>query len=273
MINYNGVLFERNKPIFALPNRGLQFGDGIFETIIYRAGEIQFFDLHWQRLTEGLKLLQIDLPFTKDELESQLQTLLEKHKLATDKRIKITLWRSGGGKYTPEASSADYMIACVDTRLIQHKIIQKAAICKTVSLHHHAYSHLKSISALNYVLAAQEKAERNMDELLLLNNEGYLTEATAANLFFYNHGKNCWYTPPLASGCINGVSRRHLVAQLSKHSLKPQEKGLTLNDLHKGVALFATNVAGITHIQQIDKMPLSSDEKTYELIRSLFYKR
>jgi len=270
MINYNGILLTNDKSPVNLPNRGLHFGDGIFETIIYKNSEIQFFDLHWNRLNEGLKTLRIELPFEKDALKAHLLQLVKRNTQNNAQRIKLTIWRDGKGKYTPIENSASYLIENELFHPPENQIINQAFVSEKVRLHHHVYSHLKTISALTYVLAAIEKKERNIEELILLNQKNNIAEASSSNLFFYNVLTRKWTTPPLSSGCISGVSRRHLMSQLEATGEYIEEQHLSLAELDENYALFSSNVTGVKQIYQVNETQLNKDSEALTKLDQLF---
>ena len=74
MINYNGNLIPSGSASLEVSNRGFQYGDGIFETIIFRKKEIMFLNEHWERISESVNDLKLNFPFTRKDLEN---TLLE----------------------------------------------------------------------------------------------------------------------------------------------------------------------------------------------------
>jgi branched-chain amino acid aminotransferase len=61
-INYNGKILDENEPIVAAQNRGLRYGDGIFETMKLKNGRLILSDEHFARLWKGMQMLQFDIP-------------------------------------------------------------------------------------------------------------------------------------------------------------------------------------------------------------------
>ena len=80
-INFNGTFLPEGSPIAGADNRGLRYGDGLFETMKYKNGGIVLSDEHLERLWNGLGRLQFDLPklFTKDYLMNEVLQLVEKN--------------------------------------------------------------------------------------------------------------------------------------------------------------------------------------------------
>lgn len=111
MINYNGNLTPSGSATLGISNRGFQYGDGIFETIIFRKKEIMFLNEHWERISDSVNDLKLDFPFTKKDLEKTLLELLEVNGLmGQSARVKLYIWRKAGGLYTPEHFDAEFLL-------------------------------------------------------------------------------------------------------------------------------------------------------------------
>ncbi|MFT6966394.1 MAG: branched-subunit amino acid aminotransferase/4-amino-4-deoxychorismate lyase [Marivirga sp.] len=257
MINYKGKLLARESLQFQAINRGLAFGDGLFETIMVSESTIPLLDLHWNRLSVGLNTLCINSPFTKITLLEYIQNLIiAKKERAGTYRVKLIIWRSGGGKYSPESNDADFIIEANAIEVSQTTTIAHCFTSKKVTLYKTLYSHLKTISALQYVIASQEKKQRGVEELLIKNHEGMLAEATAGNIFIYDHDECCFYTPPLESACINGVMRKHILNGLQNEGKSVTERAIAPDEVIGNVSLFLTNVAGIRQVLNFENRQL-----------------
>jgi len=267
MINYNSRLITSEEFRLGVPNRGLYFGDGIFETMVIEHHNVRFFELHWERIKTGLALLGIDLPFDSAALRNQIQEVYEKN--LDHARIKLTIWRDGAGKYAPETNKAAYLIESALNKP-RKTMITEAAISKNVKLQRHVYSHLKSISALTYVLASKERNDRNLEELILETHDGNLAEASSSNLFFYNSTKALWSTPPLSSGCIAGVARQHLINQMKNRKLNFTEENVKFAELGGHYSIFLTNVTGVSQLLKLEHVHLSASDTVFTTIQSLF---
>ena len=110
-INYNGKITEEHTPIIEANNRGLRFGDGLFETLKYKNGKLILVDEHLARLWHGMRLLQFELPklFSPDILETQILQLIQKNNHQSA-RIRITVFRGNGGLYDPHHHAPQYII-------------------------------------------------------------------------------------------------------------------------------------------------------------------
>ena len=78
--NYNGKLLAADTPVISINNRGLRYGDGLFETMKLLNGNLIFANEHFARLWKGMQLLQFDLPkyFTPEKLQDDIAVLVKK---------------------------------------------------------------------------------------------------------------------------------------------------------------------------------------------------
>ncbi|GAA5038880.1 4-amino-4-deoxychorismate lyase [Marivirga lumbricoides] len=271
MINYNGKFLNYNSNTIKFNNRGLNYGDGIFETIIYHNESLSLYPLHWQRLKESTAALKMKLPFTRDGLKELLLELIAKNELVKKRaRLKVLVYRQEGGLYSPESTQSDFLISAIPQPKHQFKQFNKVYTSKSVQLQSSPLSPLKTISALPYVLAGIEKKEREAEELVLTDTSGNIAEASAANIIIYSAPDNKFSTPSLDCGGINGVSRRFLLQEMEKFNLNCEEVKFNVNKLNKDIALFTTNVAGVNQIMSVNGIELNGGEQAFYLLNNLF---
>src|ERR1700694_5244787 len=106
---YNGKILEDNKPIILADNRCFRYGDGLFETMKVIDGDIQLGIYHFERLFDGLDLLQFELPpyFTADFLSMQIAALLLKNNQSFA-RVRLAVFRGNGGLYDAQNHLPNY---------------------------------------------------------------------------------------------------------------------------------------------------------------------
>ena len=270
MINYNGSLIPSLSAPLEIHNRGFQYGDGIFETIIIENGVIRFFDEHWERLLNGVQLLKLELSFDKSKLLEMIQQLqLENKLLHKNVRAKLLVWRKAGGLYMPLESQSEFCLVMQDFQRKSVQYFSKVEISNRVQLYKSQWSHMKTISAFPYIMAGIEKNERQLEELILLNQDGFIAEASASNIYFFDVGKKILYTPSLESACINGVSRRFLFKNAVTKNIKVEEVMWQVADIKANFLVFAINVAGLNQITNIGSMQFEKNPAGLELIHAI----
>ncbi|MCR5890056.1 aminotransferase class IV [Hymenobacter sp. J193] len=119
---------------------------------------------------------------------------------------------------------------------------------------HAIYSPLsfcKGPQAWLYVLAARERQQRGLDELVLLSAAGHVAETTSAAIFWVKDEQ--LYTPALATGCVAGVHRAHLLARASSLGIATHEVLAAPEELLQAEAVLTANVAGWRWVAQLQE--------------------
>lgn len=254
-IIHNGDLINKEQFRVDLSNRSFQYGDGLFETIIAKNGSIRFLPYHVERLFQGLNMLHIDHNFTLEKIKGHIQQLLSKNQLS-NARIKLQVWRADGGLYTPSNNTAEFLIIAVPHEENQ-KIIARCTFSEQVTVSYNSISKFKTCNSLPYILAALEKQSKNLDEIIILNNEGYIAECTASNIFWYKEG--VYYTPEILTGCIEGIMRKHVLNIAKRHNITIKAGKYNKEDLLSAESAFTTNATGCTAIQYIDSRKFNTN--------------
>ena len=113
MINFNGTLYEENEHYLNHDNRGLRYGDALFETIRVVHGEPYFWEDHYLRLMASMRILRMEIPmqFTMEYLLEQIGVLLTANALEKKTvRVRLSIFRNNGGRYTPETNTISFII-------------------------------------------------------------------------------------------------------------------------------------------------------------------
>lgn len=226
-----------------LPNRACGYGDGLFETMVWEKGGIRFFDQHLRRLTDGMKVLGLDVSMIDS---AGLVSLLGSAFPSERKRVRWDVYRDGLGKYTPEGSGVVQTLRISEfspASLVKEKV----DVSNKVQLFPTLWSSFKSLNALPYVLANQERKERGLDEIILLDYRGFIAEAGTSNIFWVKEG--IVYTPSLSCSCINGVSRQVILERLDRNSTPYVEGEFELTALEGASHVFVSNCSGISYLR------------------------
>lgn len=245
---FNGVIGEQDQIQFSPENRAFAYGDGLFETMVVRRGSCPLLGYHYKRLLAGATILGLEVPFSQEQLGGFLWELSTKNPNRL-LRMRLQLWRKSGGLYAPVKRESEFLITCSDfSRPVWTK--EKTSFSESVQLSPSSFSHLKTMSALPYVLAGLEMKKRQLDDIILTDTHGNVAEASSANLFWQRNGQ--WYTPDLKSGCIAGVMRAYLLDQLKEQQITVKEVLWPREKLYETELLLACNVTGVYTIQRLD---------------------
>jgi len=220
-INYNGKILEDNSSIIGANNRGLRFGDGLFETMKFKNNQLILADEHFARLWNGMKLLQFDIPklFNPDFLEQQVISLLKKNKHSSA-RIRITIIRGNGGLFDAENHHPNFIIQTWPLSDSNGFLNENGLQC---CFYHEAkksadqFSGLKHNNYLPYFMGAIFAQKNKCNDALIFNQRNQICDTTIANIFLIND--DTIYTPPLDEGPVAGIMRHHIIQTLNKTSL------------------------------------------------------
>lgn len=236
-----------------VPNRAMNFGDGLFETMVFDGEQIRFASLHLGRLTRGLKILKMDSnDIDLDEMESFLKKQFSGQKL----RVRWNLYRAGSGKYTPnsQAVSETIQIASFVPAPVEKK---SSFISSKVKLFPTLWSSCKTLNALPYILANLERQEAKMEEVILLDYRGFLSEAGASNLFWRKG--NRVFTPSLACGCLDGIARKVILDEFFKKKIQIDIGEFLPRELENADQIWTTSVLGISYLSCVGSQNYSTE--------------
>lgn len=242
-INYNGKILEAKEIIVNAQNRGLRYGDGLFETIKFKNNNLILNDEHFARLWKGMQLLKFEIPklFSPEKLEAEIHALAAKNKLTTAK-VRLTIIRGEGGIYDAKNHTPNYIIEAIalpeDNTLLNSNGLQLCfyeAAKKSID----TFSNCKTNNYLPYFMGALYAKENKCNDAIILNNEGNVCDSTIANIFYIKN--NALYTPSLAQGCVAGVMRKFLIEKIRLLGFSVNECIVKKADLLTANEIFLSN--------------------------------
>ena len=265
MINSNGKLLSEQQAKLSVFNRGLAYGDALFETIKTLNGKILFWEDHYFRLMASMRILRMEIPmdFTPEFLESQILDLLtHQNSKSNSFRVKFTVFRNQGGFYTPHFNNVSYFITTesLDTDLyLLNPSDYRVELFKDFYVTPGLLSTLKTNNKVLNVLGSVYAKENQYDNCLLLNTNKNIVEALNGNLFLVKD--NVIKTPPLDDGCLKGIMRKQVLEIIKKiPEFECVEASISPFELQKADELFVTNVVqGIQPISSFRKKTFTSN--------------
>jgi branched-chain amino acid aminotransferase len=261
--NWNGKVVQEGTPIIAANNRGLRYGDGLFETIKLSNGRLVMSDEHFARLWNGMQRLQFDIPkhFSPDVLEEQVYALAKKNGHINGARVRLNIVRGDGGLYDAKNHSPNYIIqtwALPEGNGTWNSNGLIAGIFTGATKSCDAISNLKHNNYLPYVLAALCAKKEKWNDAILLNSQHSICDSTIANIFMVKD--EIIFTPALSQGCVAGVMRHGLIQFLKKSGWQIVEKAITVDELLLADEVFFTNsMYNIRWVKQINESTYSNN--------------
>lgn len=245
-------------------DRGFQYGDGLFETILVESNTPCYLKEHFQRLQRGCKVL--GFPAADIEIiEKEMTQLIDTNQHGV---IKVLLSRGVGerGFLPPENPEITRVVSFSASELG----LKKSLLCLDLILCHTQLSRqpllagIKHLNQLERILARRELARGAQLEGLMLDVNGVVIEGTMSNIFIVN--KDVLMTPKLENTGVEGIIRNHLIYQAGKEGMDCREVELTLDDLKNAEEIFMTNsLMPVRSIKQfnIDEMVFPKTANKY----------
>lgn len=261
----NDELVEESNFNISKDNRAFRYADGLFESMKYSHGKVHFLEDHYFRLMGSMRFLRMEIPmtWTPEFLEEKVKVLMDENGLS-DKaaKLRLTVYRSGGGLYKPNTNQIEYLIECSEVEHQDYVLNEKGLNIEAFQYHHKPaglLSNMKTLSCSIYTLATIFAKENGLDDALLLNEAGLLLEASSANIFLLTGNKVS--TPRIENGCLKGIVRKVLVEELPEWGYEIEEKDLRPFDLVKAEEVFLTNASsGIRWVAGYKKKNYTNDK-------------
>lgn len=229
-------------------DRGLAYGDGVFETFRVIEGKVGLFDRHWLRLTHSLQRLDIPLPLSSEQLATAITQVVE----GGDGVAKLVVTRGSGGRgyRCPDQPESQWVLQgfpLPETDSEHYATGVRVRSCQLQLSEQPVLAGMKHLNRLEQVMARQEWQDEYF-EGLMFSRSGYLIEATMANIFLLQGDR--LLTPRLNLCGVQGVMR-DAILQLASEASVPEvtetsETLLSADDLRAADAVFICNsVRGI----------------------------
>jgi branched-subunit amino acid aminotransferase/4-amino-4-deoxychorismate lyase len=267
---YNFQPFEEERFTLSYLNRGFQYNDGLFDTLIFVDGRIRFLHDHLDRLRRALAVLGLELPeawLRQPFWEEQVAALIRENKLESPVvRVKMNVWRRPGGLFTPESDQAEILVT-VSAQAALPEVIGAAGFIQSAPVPYSPFSFFKGPYALHYVQASREKKRAGWDEGILLDARGQVAEALVSNIFWWRGA--VLYTPALETGCIAGIMRLNVLRACQMLRLEVREGFYQPADLLAADLAFTSNVTGLRPIAAIGERAFQTTSPAFQQLQEM----
>jgi 4-amino-4-deoxychorismate lyase len=250
-------------------DRGLAYGDGLFETIAWRGGQPRFFGLHMERLAEGCRRLGMPAP-----IEAQLLADMRAaagHQQRGTARIMVTRGSGPRGYAPPPQPAPLRVVAFFPAGALVTEVALPAAsvrMCRATVSVNPLLAGLKTLGRLDHVLARAEWSDPQIAEGLMRDPAGHVVCGTMSNLFAVRDGR--LLTPELNRCGVRGVMRRVVMRAAQDLGIDVAEVFLSDDDIVKAEELFLTNaLIGVRPVAHFEGRPYAIGPVTGALRRVL----
>ena len=217
---------------------GLLNGWGVFSTIRVYDGVLFCWPRHFARMRHDAQRMRVPFPTDADWLEARLHALIDANN-ARNATLRVVVVRNHGGIFQGDDIARDFDLIGFTAEVNQWGDSVRLGV---IPHGRHAANEFAGVKYLSWSqnLTWYERAhEQGFDEVVLLNERGEVSECTSANIFVAK-GDRVW-TPPIASGCLPGVTRALLLEEIHSSGLQVTEKTLLPSDLETADEVFITS--------------------------------
>ncbi|AKS39130.1 branched-chain amino acid aminotransferase [Anoxybacillus gonensis] len=227
-------------------DHGFLYGDGVFEGIRVYSGNVFRMKEHIDRLYNSAKSILLNIPYTKEELTNIIVQTVQKNGFE-DAYIRVVVSRGVGDLgLDPYKCPKPQVVVIVEPLAIFPKHLYETGIeVVTVATRRNRPDVLspkvKSLNYLNNVLVRIEAHLANVSEALMLNDQGYVAEGSADNVFIVKNG--VLYTPPGYVGALEGITRDAIMDIAKDLGYVVKEEPFTRHDVYTADEVFLTGTA------------------------------
>ena len=242
----DGTYYDRDTAAVYVFDHGLLYGDGVFEGIRVYGGRVFRLQVHVDRLYASAQAIALDIPMANPDMVRMVEEATAKSGFQ-EGYIRLVVTRGVGDLgLDPRKCKKPSIICIVDEIAIWPKDrYEKGLICITaatpISHRENLSPRIKSLNYLAHIMAKTESVAAGVDEALMMDPSGFVTEATGMNLFAVL-GKRL-RTPPEYAGILRGVTRDAVMQLAREAGYQAEEYPLTRYDLYTADEVFLTGTA------------------------------
>jgi branched-chain amino acid aminotransferase len=274
LIHLDGKLVPESEAKVSVFDHGLLYGDGCFEGIRIYNGRVFRLTEHLVRLYESARSICLTIPISFEEMEKATLETVAANNLR-DGYIRLVITRGVGslGLNPYQCPKAGVIIIASGITLYPKEKYETGLNLITCATRRPTAAALspqvKSLNYLNNIMAKIECIQAGCEEGIMLNEQGNVAECTGDNVFVLKNGQV--YTPTIASGALNGITRMAVIEVMREMGLTVHEVTMTRHDIYTSDECFLTGTAAeVIPAVQYDRRPIGDGKPgklTAEIIK------
>jgi branched-chain amino acid aminotransferase len=246
IIYLDGKFVDEEDARISVFDHGVLYGDGVFEGIRAYNGFVFKLKEHLNRLYHGAHTIGLKINETPEEMAQIVAETCRRNNLS-DSYIRLVVTRGKGDLGLDPRNCPKSTTFCIASsiRLYSEELYKKGMAVVTVATRRNIAEacnpRVKSLNYLNNIYAKMEANLTGAGEGIMLNNEGYVAEATGDNVFYVRDG--VLITPPIYAGLLEGITRNCVMELARKRGIEVKETLFTRMDLYTADECFLTGTA------------------------------
>jgi 4-amino-4-deoxychorismate lyase len=269
-IYINGKVLPMEDAVISPYDHGFMYGLGAFETFRTYNGFPYLIDEHMKRLHEALKELNINAVLNTDHVIEVVQTLLQKNKM-DDAYFRLNV-SAGNGDIGLQTDPYENPAVILFTKPLPQStaLAKELVILKTVRNTPEGKQRLKSHHYLNSILGKRELMDPAGQEGIFLTAQGFISEGTVSNLFWYKEGT--LFTPGLSTGILNGITRKWVLNASEKLNIPFETGNYKINELRDADEIFLTNsIQELVPVNRFEEIDFPGTEgKLFQVLKATY---
>ncbi|MTI23127.1 aminotransferase IV [Fulvivirga sp. RKSG066] len=263
LININGILHKREDAKVSVFDSVVQGGDAVWEGIRVYNKKVFMLEEHLDRLMDSAKAMAFAQIPSRDSVRKEIFRTLNANKMYDEAHMRLTLTRgekttSGMSPHFNQSGPTLIILAewkkpvynASGIKLITSSIRRNSPQCVDSKIHHN--------NLINNILAKIEANLAGVDDAVMLDINGFVSETNATNIFFVKNGVT--YTP-FADSCLPGITRRNVILLARANDIPIEEKMLTIAEMYAADEAFVTGSMGeLTPVLTIDGRQIGEGE-------------
>jgi len=271
----NGELLHRDQAKVSVFDSSLQGGDAVWEGIRVYNGRIFCFEQHLSRLMESAKSMDFaNIPSLK-EVKNAVFSTLEANGMKDDTHIRLTLTR--GEKITSGMNPKLNQFGCTlivlaewkpsiysgkELKLVTSSIRRNSPLCLDSKIHH--------ANLINNILAKIEANHAGVDDAIMLDLNGFVSETNATNIFMIKDGV---VITPFPRACLPGITRGLIIEHCINNNIPIIEKDISVTELYNADEVFTTGTMGeLVRVAEIDRRKINNSGQMFSELQAIFRK-
>ncbi|MDD5482110.1 MAG: branched-chain-amino-acid transaminase [Kiritimatiellae bacterium] len=261
-VYFSGRLVPEKDARVSVFDHGLLYGDGVFEGIRTYNGLIFMLAEHIDRLYRSAQAIALKIPMSKKEMMKAVAlTCRANHTMNGYVRLVVTRGRGTLGLNPYSCKKPEVIIIAGNIQLYSPAVYRnglKIITAGTIRNHPDSLNPaIKSLNYLNNIMAKIEAVNSGVEEVIMLNAQGYVAEASGDNVFVFKG--NSLLTPPVSAGALEGITRDVVVMLAARDGYETRETTLTRYDLYNADEMFLTGTAAeIISVVEMDRRRIGS---------------
>lgn len=267
---HNGHLRDASERCLSPGQVGLLNGWGVFSTLQVKDGVLFAWERHYARMKKDAELMGVPFPSDSEWMRQELVRLVHAN-TAWNATLRVAVIRNHGGQFDGPGIDRDFDLVAFTKELTDWGGSVRLALEPNGRFAKNRFSGAKILSwAANLTYLEQARA-RGFDEVLLLDEDGHISECTSANIFLAR-GDVVW-TPPLSCGCLPGVTRELLLEEIHVPGLEVLQKQLEPKDLEAADEVFITSsTRNLLPVSEVEGRRLRQQGRAREQLNAAFHR-